>query len=136
MKNEFNLDYDAIRDRIQLEFPDRKNAKWAKKLGIKTNRVTNVHGKDQANPSLRYIIHVSLATGKPIEYYLWGSESLSAREPDHEPDMEDLVKEMLGKTIDAITSLENSMKGLSDEIKACRSELREIKEFIGADADM
>jgi len=46
---------------------------WADKIGVKINVVSNIHSaKARQNPSLNYILAVSLATRKPMDYFLWG----------------------------------------------------------------
>ncbi len=46
---------------------------WAEKIGVKINVVSNIHSaRARQNPSLNYILAVSLATRKPMDYFLWG----------------------------------------------------------------
>ena len=49
---------------------------WAKKVGVKVNVISNIHGpRARQNPSLNYILSVALATQKPVEYFLFGKEA-------------------------------------------------------------
>lgn len=74
-KIDLNLDYGAIRKRIEKKKDRLKPSEWAEKIGVARNVVSNIHGKTNQPPSLEYIIAVSRATGKAIEYFLWGLES-------------------------------------------------------------
>ena len=68
------LDFDAIRKRIEIDKNAYKQGSWAKFVGVQPNIVSNIHGKIQQNPSFPYIISVAIATGKSVDYYLWGKE--------------------------------------------------------------
>jgi len=70
-----NLNFDVIRERIELDKTPYKPGVWAKMVGVSANVVSNIHGKTRQNPSLEYIIAVALATGKPVDYYLWGEKT-------------------------------------------------------------
>jgi hypothetical protein len=49
---------------------------WANKVGVRINVVSNIHGANaRQNPSLNYILAVSVATRKPMDYFLWGRVS-------------------------------------------------------------
>ncbi len=74
-KINLNLDFDAIRKRIDKEKDAIKPSVWADKVGVSRNIITNIHGKVKQKPSLEYIVAVSIATNKSIEYYLWGKEN-------------------------------------------------------------
>ncbi|MCG8640590.1 MAG: hypothetical protein MI862_12695 [Desulfobacterales bacterium] len=71
-KIDLKLDFDAILGRINLDKKGLKPSVWADMLGVSRNIVTNVHGKIKQKPSLEYIVAVSKATGKSVDYYLWG----------------------------------------------------------------
>lgn len=73
-KIDLQLDFDAIRKRIEEDKKPYKPAVWADMIGVTRNIVSNVHGKIQQKPSLEYIVAVSKATGKSVDYYLWGKE--------------------------------------------------------------
>ena len=59
-----------------------KRSAWAEKVGVTINVVSNIHGASaKQNPSLNYILAVSIATGKPMDYYLWGEEPAMFPDP-------------------------------------------------------
>ncbi|WP_321495596.1 hypothetical protein [uncultured Desulfobacter sp.] len=70
-----NLDFDAIRERIEKDKDRYKPGTWAEMVGVSLNVVSNIHGKSKRNPSLEYIVAVSLATGKSVDHYLWGDKN-------------------------------------------------------------
>lgn len=73
---DLSLDYDQIRKRIEIDKAQYKVAKWAEITGNSRNVISNIHGKSgKHKPSLQYIIAVAKATGKPIEWYLYGLEA-------------------------------------------------------------
>lgn len=74
-KIDLNLNFDEIEERISQDKIGIKPSAWADKIGVSRNVVTNVHGKIKQKPSLEYIVAVSKATGKSVDYYLWGSET-------------------------------------------------------------
>ncbi len=74
-KINLNLDFDAIRERIDKEKEGLKPSFWADKVGVSRNVITNIHGSIKQKPSLEYIVAVSVATSKSIEYYLWGEKT-------------------------------------------------------------
>ena len=79
--NEIPIDYNAVTRRIEKEMEGYKRSAWAENVGVTINVVSNIHGASaKQNPSLKYILAVSLATGKPMDYYLWG------RDPKKMPD--------------------------------------------------
>jgi len=69
------LDFDQIRERIDNEKEGLRPSEWAQKIGVRPNVVTNIHGKTKQKPSLEYIVAVSLATGRPVDYFLFGEAS-------------------------------------------------------------
>jgi len=73
-KIDLKLDFDAIRERIENDFRGLSPAEMARKIKVRANVAGNVHGKKKQNPSIEYVIAVSLYTGRTIEYYLWGKE--------------------------------------------------------------
>ncbi len=79
------LNFDTIRKRIENE-KDNHSGSWANFVGVPSNMVSNIHGKMQQNPSLSYIVNVAKATGKSVDYYLWGDDSptpKAIRTPQH-----------------------------------------------------
>jgi len=66
------LNFEDIRKRIEIDKDAYKQGSWAKFVGVQPNIVSNIHGKIQQNPSFPYIISVAIATGKSVDYYLWG----------------------------------------------------------------
>ena len=73
-KIDLQLNFDEIVKRIELDKDLYKPSEWADKVGVAKNIISNVHGKIKQKPSLEYIVAVSKATGKPVDYYLWGKE--------------------------------------------------------------
>lgn len=73
-KIDLQLNFDEIIKRIELDKDPYKPSEWADKVGVAKNIISNVHGKIKQKPSLEYIVAVSKATGKPVDYYLWGKE--------------------------------------------------------------
>ena len=72
-KFELRLDFDEIRNRIELDMSKIKPGEWAKAIGISKSLISNVHGgSKRQNPPLPYIIAVARHTGKPVEWYLYG----------------------------------------------------------------
>ncbi len=70
---ELSLNYDEIRKRIEIDKARYKVKKWSELTGTSRNVISNIHGKaGKHNPSLQYIIAVARATGKPVEWYLYG----------------------------------------------------------------
>ena len=74
---DLNLNYADIRDRIEIDKAQFKISQWAELTGTSRNVISNIHGKSgKHNPSLQYIIAVSRATGKSVEWYLYGQKDL------------------------------------------------------------
>lgn len=71
-KIDLSLDFDKIKERIEHERDDMIPSKWAIKVGVSINVVTNIHGKTNQKPSLEYVVAVARATGKPVDWYLYG----------------------------------------------------------------
>lgn len=74
MKNiRIDIDYNEILHRIEKEMEGYSRTEWANKVGVRINVVSNIHGANaRQNPSLNYILAVSVATRKPMDYFLWG----------------------------------------------------------------
>lgn len=72
-KINLSLNYSDIRNRIDADKSRFKPSVWADKIGVPRNVVTNVHSKTAQNPSLEYIVAVARFTGKPVEWYLYGT---------------------------------------------------------------
>lgn len=76
------IDFEAVTRRIEKEMKGYRRTAWAEKVGVTINVVSNIHGAgSKQNPSLNYILAVSVATGKPMDYYLWGEESGTFPDP-------------------------------------------------------
>jgi transcriptional regulator with XRE-family HTH domain len=77
MKNmHIDIDYDEVLKRIEKEMEGYSRTEWANKVGVRINVVSNIHGANaRQNPSLKYILAVSVATQKPMDYFLWGRVS-------------------------------------------------------------
>jgi len=86
------LDFEAIRNRIDKEKQKYKPVEWAKKVGVSKNTVANIHGSTKQNPSLKYIISVSLATGKSTDYFLWGHVSQKKENLEKDPIVVELLE--------------------------------------------
>lgn len=72
-KFDLGLDYNAIRQRIEIDKADIRPSDWARKVGVSLAAVSNIHSPGTLQPpSLQYVIAVARATGKPLEWYLYG----------------------------------------------------------------
>ena len=82
-KIDLSLNFDEIRKRIEIDKSQYKPGEWAKLIGLSKQNISNIHGKaGKYEPSLQYIIAVARATGKPVEWYLYGEKaSLRIQEP-------------------------------------------------------
>jgi hypothetical protein len=68
-----DINFNEVTRRIEQEMEGYSPSAWAEKIGVRINVVSNIHGASaKQNPSLNYIVAVSLATRKPVEYFLWG----------------------------------------------------------------
>ena len=75
-----NIDFKEVTRRIEKEMEGYSPSAWAEKIGVKINVVSNVHGSSaRQKPSLNYIIAVSVATRKPVDYFLWGNNTFLER---------------------------------------------------------
>ena len=74
MKNAYvDIDFNEVLQRIEKEMEGYFRTEWANKVGVKINVVSNIHGANASQkPSLNYILAVSMATRKPMDYLLWG----------------------------------------------------------------
>ena len=83
-KFHINIDYNKVLQRIEKEKEGYSRTEWANKVGVRINVVSNIHGANaKQNPSLNYILAVSVATRKPMDYFLWGrSPYISYEMPD------------------------------------------------------
>jgi hypothetical protein len=80
-KFHINLDFNEILKRIEKEMESYSRTEWAKKVGVRINVVSNIHGANASqHPSLNYILAVSVATRKPMDYFLWGRASYISTE--------------------------------------------------------
>ncbi|MCP3944844.1 MAG: helix-turn-helix transcriptional regulator [Desulfobacteraceae bacterium] len=75
-KIDLQLDFDAICKRIEHHKKQHKPGVWAQMTGVSKNVVANIHGKTKQKPSLEYIIAVARAIGKPVDYLLYGKDSI------------------------------------------------------------
>jgi Helix-turn-helix len=75
-KSHIDLDFNKVLQRIEKEMEGSSRTDWAKKVGVRINVVSNIHGANASqHPSLNYILAVSVATRKPMDYFLWGGAS-------------------------------------------------------------
>jgi len=81
-KIDLSLDFDEIRERIDLDRVAYKPTEWAKFVGVSKNIVTNIHGNTRQKPSLEYVVAVARSVGKPIEWYLFGDSSCATSSAD------------------------------------------------------
>ena len=85
MKNIYvDIDFKKVLQRIEKEMEGYSRTEWANKVGVKINVVSNIHGANaRQKPSLNYILAVSVATRRPMDYFLWGRSSYISYElPD------------------------------------------------------
>ena len=73
-KLDVQLDFDAIRDRIEIFKRIHTTSFWAELVNVSPALIVKIHGKEQQNPSLEYVVAVALATGKSVDYFLWGHD--------------------------------------------------------------
>ena len=72
-KIDLSLNYTEICARIEADMGNIRPSIWADKIKVSINVVSNIHGeKGNRHPSIEYAVAVSRATGKPIEWYLFG----------------------------------------------------------------
>ncbi len=116
----FKFRFDAIRERIEVDKNLYKPGVWAEMVGVSVNVVSNIHGKSKRNPSLEYIVAVSLATGKSVDHYLWGKKEKEERleDKDTKADSAPLQAPMIAEH-------QNLIKEFKDPEKA-----KEFNEFL------
>ena len=73
-KLDVQLDFDAIRNRIEIFKRIHSTSFWAELVNVNVDVVVKIHGKEQQKPSLEYVVAVALATGKSVDYFLWGHD--------------------------------------------------------------
>lgn len=71
------LDFDEIRKRIDADKGRTGNNQWAEHIKVSQSLISQIHPQKKGNvpkmPSLEYVIAVSRATGRPVEWYLYGN---------------------------------------------------------------
>ncbi len=88
-KYHVDINFKDVLRRIEKEMDGYSRTEWANKVGVKINVVSNIHSaKASQNPSLNYILAVSVATGKPMDYFLWGHVFYQTTDP-----LDKMVKE-------------------------------------------
>ena len=76
-KYHIDINFKDVLRRIEKEMEGYSRTEWANKVGVKINVVSNIHSaKASQNPSLNYILAVSVATGKPMDYFFMGTRFL------------------------------------------------------------
>jgi transcriptional regulator with XRE-family HTH domain len=71
-----DINFKEVTRRIEKEMEGYSRTAWAEKVGVKINVVSNIHSANaKQSPSLNYILAVSVATRKPMDYFLWGRTS-------------------------------------------------------------
>jgi len=74
-KIELHLNFNEIKKRIEIDKAPYGVGEWADLIGISIASVSNIHGKKgKVKPSIEYIVAVAKVTGKPIEWYLYGTQ--------------------------------------------------------------
>lgn len=71
------INYNDIRVRIDIDKNEysKSGKEWATYLGVEESTVSNFHRKNNPrNPSFEYILAVAYKTGKPVEWYLYGTQ--------------------------------------------------------------
>lgn len=114
-KIDLALNFKAIKERIERDIGDMRPSDWAKRIGVSIQIVSNIHGKKGKDSfSLEYVVAVAQATGKSIEWYLFGLSEQIPKYAVNEP-----VEEYLGDGIDEFS-------GWSENVKTACRELKEI----------
>lgn len=105
-----DINFNEVRARIEQEMKGYTRTEWANKVGVKINVVSNIHGANaRQNPSLNYILAVSVATRKPMDYFLWGRVSYI---PSELPDP--MVKEDEKTYSDVVTTKDIVVSAIQD----------------------
>ena len=102
------LNFEDIRKRIEIEKNAFRGGSWAKFVGVSPNIVSNIHGKIQQKPSFTYIISVAKATGKSVDYYLWGDESGQSIKVEH---ADSTTQKIINEHVDIIKKFKDPMVG-------------------------
>jgi len=72
-KFNLSLNFNEIRQRIELDIGKTKPNAWAGRIGVSKSLISNVHGKSKKqNPPIPYVIAVANVIGKSIDWYLYG----------------------------------------------------------------
>jgi transcriptional regulator with XRE-family HTH domain len=105
-----DINFNEVRARIEQEMEGYTRTDWANKVGVKINVVSNIHGANaKQNPSLNYILAVSVATRKPMDYFLWGQVAYI---PSELPDP--MVKEDEKTYSDVVTTKDIVVSAIQD----------------------
>ncbi|GAB6909640.1 hypothetical protein DESC_810071 [Desulfosarcina cetonica] len=101
-----DINFYEVLERIEREMEGYSRTEWANKVGVRINVVSNIHGANaRQNPSLNYILAVSVATRKPMDYFLWGRASyISSELPDKIVKEDEKLYSNLDTTEDMIDS--------------------------------
>lgn len=106
IKINLGLDFNKIKNRIEIDKAQYGVGEWAKLVGLSIASISNIHGKKgKVKPSPEYIIAVARVTGKPIEWYLYGTkpgEQPSERHCKFCGDMSDEIKNICKQVKDII----------------------------------
>jgi hypothetical protein len=141
-KIDLQLEFNRIRERIEIDKSNHKPGKWAEPIGVSKTLVSNIHGRSKRqNPSLPYVFAVSMFTGKPIEWYLYGGElesktvaetqqSYGAGQGAFGQEWSEEIKELCKKVKDIVESEHHIIVPvLVNSIEACCKQLDEIKKL-------
>jgi hypothetical protein len=117
---DFQLNFDDIRNRIELDKSQYRAGKWAELLKVSESLISNIHGgkkekkKKKQNPTLPYIIAVARAMKKPVEYYLYGDSeqilaSAATEKPPDNTDSKDTTETVIAqKILEVLTDIKNA----------------------------
>jgi hypothetical protein len=140
-KIDLQLEFNKIRERIEIDKAPYKPGKWAQLIGVSKTLVSNIHGRSKRqNPSLPYVFAVSRFTEKPIEWYLYGSRApaVMLAEPLTRYEgscsfcgsMTEDVKDLCKKIKDIVESEHQTvMTALIMSIEACHKQLDDIRKL-------
>ena len=68
-KLDIDLNFNEIRERIEIEIKGKRSKDWADLIGVSKSLISNIHGKSKnQNPPLPYIIAVAQKMGKPTDF--------------------------------------------------------------------
>ena len=113
---DLELNFDEIRERIEIDKSQYKAVRWAEFLKVSESLISNVHAKKKKqNPPLPYIIAVARFTGKPVEYYLYGdskqmptSVATEIKPPDNTNSEDSTEKVIAQKILAVLTDIKNA----------------------------